>query len=261
MAEIVFHAGSKLSWLESIARDRGATAFDLRVSVAILNRTKGDGVARNASQAWIARYVGASLRGVRKSVEHLRSLGHLEPTRNALGEGSDGRLAFGGSGHATEYRLLRKETRSGGAGPAGETRNGETRNGEAENPERRSSKPGTAVPPFPYSSKEDSLACAGARARDGANATWLAVRARLSDEVGREVFESWFAKIALVQVEEGIVLLRPPSKFHARWLTDHYVERILRAWQAESPEIAAVRLDHRAICSATATRGTSERCR
>jgi len=96
MGEVVFHAGSKLSWLEAIARDRDATDFDLRVAMAISNRTKGDGIARNASQDWIGRYIGATPRGVRKSIEHLRSLGHLEPIRNVLGEGSDGRPAFGG---------------------------------------------------------------------------------------------------------------------------------------------------------------------
>ena len=134
MGEVVFHAGSKLSWLESIARDRSATAFDLRVAIAISNRTKGDGIARNASQQWIARYIGATERGVRKSIVHLEMLMHLEPIRNALGDGGDGRPAFGGNGHATEYRLL-KVTRNGDSGFGGETRNSETRNSEAVNPE------------------------------------------------------------------------------------------------------------------------------
>ena len=95
MGEVVFHAGAKLSWLENIARDRNATAFDLRVAIAISNRTKGDGVARNASQQWIARYIGATERGVRKSIAHLAELAHLDPIKNVLGEGADGRLAFG----------------------------------------------------------------------------------------------------------------------------------------------------------------------
>ena len=114
MAEnVVFHAGSKLSWLENISRDREATAFDLRVALAISNRTKGDGIARQASQQWIARYIGATERGVRKSLVHLCLLRHLEPIRNVLGDGRDGRPAFGGNGHATEYRLLsHRETRN-----------------------------------------------------------------------------------------------------------------------------------------------------
>src|ERR1700726_3152391 len=137
MAEVVFHAGSKLSWLESIARDRAATAFDLRVAMAISNRTKGDGVARNASQQWIARYIGATDRGVRKSIARLAELKYLEPIRSALGDGGDGRPAFGGNGHATEYRLL-KVTRNSGSGLGDGTRNETTRNSEAANPEQRS---------------------------------------------------------------------------------------------------------------------------
>ena len=137
MGDVVFHAGSKLSWLEGIARDRNATAFDLRVAIAISNRTKGDGVARTASQPWIARYIGATPRGVKKSLEHLRMLGHLEPLRNMLGDGSDGRPAFGGNGHATEYRLLKKERPHTGSESGAETPNTETRNREASNPPQR----------------------------------------------------------------------------------------------------------------------------
>jgi len=249
---IIFHAGSKLSWLEGIARDRDATSFDLRVAMAISNRTKGDGIARFASQAWIGRYIGASVRGVRNSVEHLKALGHLEPIRNILGDGIDGRPAFGGAGHATEYRLLlRKETRNGGSGSDAETRNDETRNGEAANPERRSSKPGTAMPPIStLSSNKDFLARAGAHARDPDAAKWVAVKNRLADEVGRDVFEAWFAKIALVQIRDGVALLRPPSKFIAHWLTDNHAERVLHAWQVERSNVTAVRFDHDARADA-----------
>jgi hypothetical protein len=110
VGEVIFHAGFKLSWLEGIARDRGATDFDMKVGVAISNRTKADGVARYASQPWIARYIGASVHGVQQSIKRLSALGHLEPIRNELSGGRDGRPAFGGNGHATEYRLLKKKT-------------------------------------------------------------------------------------------------------------------------------------------------------
>ena len=165
MGDVVFHAGSKLSWIESVVRDREVTDFDCRVAVMISNRTKGDGVARNASQQWIARNIGATERGVRKSIGHLEFLGYLAPIRNSLGAGGDGRPAFGGNGHATEYRLLLR-TRNSGSGLETETRNRETRNNEAANPEQRSSEPGTAVPLLSSSSNK-RVPCARTRARAG----------------------------------------------------------------------------------------------
>ena len=88
--------------------------------------------------------------------------------------------------------------------------------------------------------------CAGARARDTDAARWVAIKKRLAEELGRDVFESWFAKLALVQIREGVTLLKPPSKFIAHWLTDNHAERVLRAWQAERPDITTVRFDHHA---------------
>lgn len=243
MGDVKFHAGSKLSWLEGIARDRGATAFDLRVAMAISNRTNGDGIARTASQQWIARFIDATERGVRKSIEHLRVLGHVEPIRNSLGEGSDGRQAFGGNRHATEYRLLIK-TRNRGSGLLTETRNETTWNGEAANPEQRSSEPGMPVPFLSKSSSKDTYARPRAHATDPAVAVWLSVRKRLGDEVGQDVFEAYFGKISLASVRDGVVTLRPTTKFMAAHLTNNYYSRVLRAWREHDPKIHEVRFDH-----------------
>ncbi len=251
MGDVVFHAGSKLSWLEGIARDREATAFDLRVAIAISNRTKGDGIARQASQQWVARYIGATERGVRKSVAHLCSLGYLQPIKNTLGDGRDGRPAFGGNGHATEYRLLlHRETRNGGSGSSGGTRNSETRNSEAVNPEERSSEPGTAVPLLSKSSNKESLARTVAPARDPDVAKWLAVRQRLADEVGADKFGAWFDKLALAGIANRTVILRARTKFIASYLTNNYEAVTLSAWQAHEPSISEVRFDHRAMLEA-----------
>ena len=213
MAEIVFHAGSKLSWLESIARDRATTAFDLRVAVAISNRTKGDGVARYASQKWIARYIGASEHGVQKSIERLRVLGHLERIRNNLGGGKDGRAAFGGNGHATEYRLLKKETSNGQVGSSTQSPNSETSNSDAVDPQPLGNGPPTAGGPISYLSNKDSLAHVRARAGGVDADQWQAVRQRLAQELGREVFVSWFGKVTLERIEGGVALLKAPSRF------------------------------------------------
>jgi hypothetical protein len=249
VGEVIFHAGSKLSWIEGVARDRGATDFDVKVAVAISNRTKGDGVARYASQPWIARYIGASVHGVQQSVRRLSALGHLEPIRNELSGGRDGRPAFGGNGHATEYRLLKKETPNRGGGSVVRTPNGETPIGQAANPQPPSREPPMAVHPISYLSNKDSLAHARAHAGGGDAAKWLAVKSRLAEELGRDVFESWFSKIALVQLSDGVATLRPPSKFAARWLTDHYLDQTLSAWRELDPNVSTVRFDHTAIAA------------
>ena len=259
MSEVVFHAGSKLSWLESIARDRSATAFDLRVAMAISNRTKGDGIARTASQQWVARYIGATERGVRKSIVHLCALGYLQPIKNTLGDWM--RRAPGIRRQRTRDGISAADgrtTRNGGSGFNGETRNSETRNGEtrnseAANPEQRSSEPGTAVPLLSSSSNKESLARAGAHARDPDVAAWLEVRKRLADEVGRDVFDAWFDKVALARIAKGTVTLRPPTKFHGSYIEGNFLARTLRAWQAHDPTITAVRLDHRATAVGVAT--------
>ena len=249
MGEVIFHAGSKLSWLEGIARDRGATGFDVKVAVAISNRTKGDGVARYASQPWIARYIGASVHGVQQSIRRLSALGHLEPIRNELSGGRDGRPAFGGNGHATEYRLLKKETPNSGGGSVARTSHGEAPIGQAANPQPPSREPPMAVHPISYLSNKDSLAHAQAHARDGIAAKWLAVKSRLAEKLGRDVFESWFSKLTLVQLSEGLVILRPPSKFVARWLTEKYHDQVLAAWRELEPSVVTVRFDHTAIAA------------
>ena len=249
VGEVIFHAGFKLSWLEGIARDRGATDFDVKVAVAISNRTKGDGVARYASQPWIARYIGASVHGVQQSIKRLGALGHLEPIKNVLGGGRDGRPAFGGNGHATEYRLLKKETPKSGAGSASRTLHGETSFGQAANPPPPSREPPMAVHPISYLSNKDSLAHARAHARDGIAAKWLAVKSRLAEELGHDVFKSWFSTVTLVRLSDGVLILRPPSKFAARWLTDHYLDQALGAWREVEPSIVSVRFDHTAIAA------------
>ena len=77
----------------------------------------------------------------------------------------------------------------------------------------------------------------------------LAVKSRLAEKLGRDVFESWFSKLTLVQLSEGLVLRRPPSKFVARWLTEKYHDQVLAAWRELEPSVVTVRFDHTAIAA------------
>ena len=131
---IIFGPGDKLRWLEIIATDSRATAFDVRLAVAITNRIdKFSGLAV-IGQEWLAQFIGGTARGVRKAADHLESLGHVEIER------AEGKIAFGGRGKANVYK---PKTRNGGSGFNGENPERsfrvygqETRNGEALNPER-----------------------------------------------------------------------------------------------------------------------------
>ncbi|MFI5011755.1 MAG: hypothetical protein ACHQAY_05360 [Hyphomicrobiales bacterium] len=159
MSEVIFPAGAKLKLLALITYDRGCTPFDLRVAMALVDRTDRHSGQVRLTQKWIATKISrpskktgeTTERGVRKAIGRLEALGYLEAIRNPLGMGSDGRQASGGKGGATVYRL-KFPTRNGGSGNGDERRNSgsgsDTRNGEALEPERRSKIAGTGVPPI-----------------------------------------------------------------------------------------------------------------
>ena len=70
---------------------------------------------------------------------------------------------------------------------------------------------------------------------------------RLAEAIGRSVFDSWFSNVALAQISDGVAILRPPTKFVAKWLTDRFHDETLKAWRAELPALVGVRFDHRAV--------------
>jgi hypothetical protein len=137
------------------------------------------------------------------------------------------------------------KTPNGGSGFVQQTLNGGSSNGEALDPEQRSTGPRTVVRPISYTSNKDSLAHVRAHARGDDADQWQAVRQRLARELGREVFDSWFGKVTLERIEGGIALLKAPSRFAAKWLSDHYTEQTAGAWRIEAPAVAGVCFDHR----------------
>jgi hypothetical protein len=79
---------------------------------------------------------------------------------------------------------------------------------------------------------------------------WPAVKRRLAQALGREVFDSWFGKVTLLKVEGGVVLLGTPTKFVAKWLTDRYAELTIEAWRADVPDLIDLRFEHRPAAAA-----------
>lgn len=69
---------------------------------------------------------------------------------------------------------------------------------------------------------------------------WLRVKERLRAEVGEEIFLSWFARMDLDRVAEGISYLTVPTRFLKSWIQSHYMERVLACWQAEEAAIQKI---------------------
>jgi hypothetical protein len=143
-------------------------------------------------------------------------------------------------------RLLRKQTPNGDAGSTAQTPNGDTPISHAANPPPPCREPPTAGGPISYLSNKDSLAHVRARARGGDADQWQAVRQRLVQALGREAFDSWFGKVTLTRIEAGVAQLRAPTRFAAKWLSEHYEAQTIEAWRAEAPGLVGVQFDHRA---------------
>jgi chromosomal replication initiator protein len=67
---------------------------------------------------------------------------------------------------------------------------------------------------------------------------FVRVRARLKAAVGEDVFNSWFASLALVEVVDEIAHLSVPTRFLCSWIQANYADKILDAFKAEIPGVA-----------------------
>lgn len=62
----------------------------------------------------------------------------------------------------------------------------------------------------------------GAAAANG----WERFRTRLKAELGEDVYSSWFARMELDSVEEGVACVTVPTRFLKSWIETHYVDRV-----------------------------------
>ena len=62
---------------------------------------------------------------------------------------------------------------------------------------------------------------------------WRRCCARLRAEVGDDIFNSWFGRLALVSVGSGHARLSVPTKFLKSWIDTHYLGHISAALNAE----------------------------
>jgi len=58
------------------------------------------------------------------------------------------------------------------------------------------------------------------------NDAWDRVRKRLRAELGEDVFSSWFGRLELTDMTDGIAHLSVPTRFLKSWIQSHYSDRL-----------------------------------
>jgi chromosomal replication initiator protein len=80
-----------------------------------------------------------------------------------------------------------------------------------------------------------------------ATEAWERVRRRLRAELGEDVFSSWFARVEIAGIIDGVVYLTVPTRFLKSWLEAHYAERLRVNCMAELPAPNGILLSVRQV--------------
>lgn len=87
---------------------------------------------------------------------------------------------------------------------------------------------------------------------------WDRVRRRLRAELGEDVFSSWFARVELGGIVDGVAYLTVPTRFLKSWLEAHYAERLRVNCMAELPDLNGIMLSVRQVSSRDAAQPPAE---
>src|SRR6202043_4146918 len=74
---------------------------------------------------------------------------------------------------------------------------------------------------------------------------WQRVKDQLRNQLGEDVFGSWFGRMELDTADNGTVRLSVPTRFLRTWIQAHYSEHVLAKWQAEDSTISRLELSVR----------------
>ncbi len=97
---------------------------------------------------------------------------------------------------------------------------------------------------------------------DGSHAeAWKRTCRRLRAELGEDVFTSWFGRLELDAVRDGVALLSVPTRFLKSWIQSHYTDKILATLTAEAPSVTAIVVDVRTSARPAPARGVSPESR
>ena len=71
---------------------------------------------------------------------------------------------------------------------------------------------------------------------------WHRVRSHLRDELGEEVYSSWFARVDLEDHSNGTVHLSVPTRFLKQWIQSHYRDQLIGLWRNECEDVRRIEL-------------------
>ncbi|PSC03928.1 chromosomal replication initiator protein DnaA [Alsobacter soli] len=71
---------------------------------------------------------------------------------------------------------------------------------------------------------------------------WDRVRRRLRAELGEDVFSSWFGRLDLVEIVDGVAQLSVPTRFLKSWIQAHYLDRVRTLVTTECEGVAQINL-------------------
>ena len=83
---------------------------------------------------------------------------------------------------------------------------------------------------------------------------WDRVKRRLRAELGEDVFSSWFGRLELVSIVEGVAHLSVPTRFLKSWIESHYIDRLRLRVSEEMPAVTNVHLAVRSAIQRPAQR-------
>lgn len=74
---------------------------------------------------------------------------------------------------------------------------------------------------------------------------WRRTCRRLRAELGEDIFNSWFGRIELDAVRDGVAYLTVPTRFLKSWIQSHYTDKILGTLSAELAAVASLSISVR----------------
>ncbi|MDH7797940.1 MULTISPECIES: chromosomal replication initiator protein DnaA [unclassified Beijerinckia] len=81
--------------------------------------------------------------------------------------------------------------------------------------------------------------------RGETSVAWERVCQRLRSEVGKDIYNSWFARLEFERMNDTTLFCTVPTKFLKSWIQSHYLERLTFAVSAEFPGMTHVLVDVR----------------
>jgi chromosomal replication initiator protein len=83
---------------------------------------------------------------------------------------------------------------------------------------------------------------------------WDRVKRRLRAELGEDVFSSWFGRLELASLTDGVAHLSVPTRFLKSWIESHYIDRLRLRVSEETPTVTNVHLAVRSAMQRQAQR-------